>query len=206
MNNFFSHKRLLLAIAAAFTALLLVTACGGDDDDDVTGDDGPSASQSEDAGDNGGDDTDAPADSGDPGDGDGGNSGGDDGDAIDVCALLTDDEIAEATGIAATAEDTSFAPFYNCIWSDEELNTVNLSVSDNSDGTGETLFEINNDNAEVIDDLGDRAQFLGGILPLLEVITDDYYLSISVSQFGEDEAIVRDQAIELARLALDRLE
>lgn len=199
MSAFFSRK-LLISLAGALSALLLVAACGGgDDDDDDSSGSGATATATATASESGGgESTDEPTET--PG-----NGGGSSGLGFDVCDLLTPQEIEDVTGIAAKdGVDQTLATFYACSWEGDGFDAVDVTVLSRDDG-GEDLYEFNNDDAEMIDGLGDRAQYLGGILPSLEVLTGDYYISVSVNALELEDDQAKEDSIELARAAIDRL-
>jgi hypothetical protein len=214
------RKSLLIAIVLAMLALLTLSACGGGDDDDDGGDDGgndPTATV--DSGDDGGDDDgeDATDDTGGDDDGDDDDDGGEDATTDSgfdedpselaelACTLLTADEIRDEAGLVVNdGEPSSIEGFADCQWGNPQTFD-NVSVSLIAEG-GEALYEFNNDDYEEIDDLGDRAQYSGGnFFPLLEVMDDGLYFSITLNGGDLDEAARRQTLIDLAHIALDRL-
>ena len=215
---FLLRKSLLVAIVIAMLAVLTLSACGGDDDDADNGTNDPTATQdSGDDGDDDGDDNGADATEDAAGDDD-----GDDGEGEDptddfgfdedpselaevACTLLTPDEIGAEAGITVgDGEPSSIEGFADCRWqSAESFQTVSVSLI--AEG-GEGLYEFNNDDYEEIDGIGDRAQYSGGdILPLLEVMKDDIYFSITVNGTDLDEEATREAMIDLAHIAVNRL-
>lgn len=214
--TFLSKKSLLIAIASALIALLALSACGGDDDDDSGDNGGTDVTATEDSGDDGGDDGDddeeetATEDSGDDGgddgdDDDGGFEGGDEELAALACELLSPDDIEAAAGISVgDGEPSSFgAGFASCTWSDEDFNTVNLSLM--SGPGGEQLFELDlEDDDEDVDGVGDRAHYLPGILATLEFLQDEYYVSVTIGNDMTDDEL-KDATIDLGKVAADNL-
>lgn len=204
MATWLSKRLVILLTMVALAALVLAACGGGDDDDDDGGDDtGPTATEADDSGDDGGDDDSGDDDDGGDDDSGDDDDGGSDGD-VDVCSLLSDDEVSAVLGSAPEGEAANFDPFFDCSWITEDFNSINLSVAVGPGG--ESLFEFNNDDAEEIDGLGDRAQYLSGILGVLEVLEGDYYISVSVTGSDLDEDERRDASIELADHALGRLD
>jgi len=182
-------KRMAVFLTVVALAALVLAACGGDDDYDSGGDTGPTATEVDDAG--GGDDS---------GDDSGGN-----GDVVDACALLTEEEVGAVLGTSVpVGEPQNFDPFFGCSWITETFDSADISVTVGD--AGESLYEFNNDDAEEIDGLGDRAQYLTGLLGLLEVLKGDYYLSVSVNSFEMEDDDIRDASIELAEHAVARLD
>jgi hypothetical protein len=182
-------RRLPLAIAV-FTLLALV-ACGGA----ATG-----------GGADTGTDTDAGTDAG----GDTGtNTGG--GTGVDLCAVLTLDEVSEATGADVT--DTLDGSSGN-------VSSCNYNTSDDGAVAGHTYLtagggidpgqmidaNLEGDFAEEIDGLGDRAVLVGDeSFPILMVLKNNGLYSISVLADNLDAEGKRQASIDLARIALDRL-
>lgn len=197
----------IVILSALIGALMLLAACGsGDDDED--GDGGGDATLTEAAGDDGGEDETPPVDGGgEPTNAGGGNDDGDSGDWPNICALLTEDEIAEATGVTfGFGDNQDFSPFYGCGWVNEEFDSVTVSVTSRDEGGGEALFDIDlGAEKEDVDGLGDRAQWVKGALPLLEVLDGDWYVSIEVSVSDFDEAQKKEASIQLAEAVLGRL-
>jgi hypothetical protein len=206
-----------LALLAA--AMLAFAACGGgdDDDDDNGGNGEPTAEATEDSdsGDDEGDDdgdggeddeeTDEPTE--DAGDDDGGDDDDGGSDATTAaCELLTADEVEDVLGASVgEPEPVEYdETFYGCSWSTEGFDSVDISVLEGEGG--ESLFDFQNDEAEEVDGLGDRAQWYGDIIGILEVLEDDYYVSVSIFSAEDDEEVLKEQSIGLAEKILDRLD
>lgn len=207
-----SGRMPIVILSALIGALMLLAACGGgDDDDDAAGDGGGGeATVTEAAGDDAGEGEAPPVDVGgeptDAGgdDDDGGGSEGDDG--PDVCALLTEEEIQDATGAAFPAGTNSdFPPFYSCAWMNDNLDSVDVSLISRDEGA-DALFDLNPGvDTEDVDGLGDRAHWLKGALPMLEVLDGDWYVSIDINISDFDEEQQKQASIQLAEAVLDRL-
>lgn len=187
--TFPSGRTCLLAVAAVvLSALMLLSACGGGDDDDDRGDSEPTATEEQD-GDSGGDDEPAP----DEGDGD-----------FDVCALMTEEEVADIIGFDTTSSSSNdFDPFFGCKY-DFDSGNVSISVYRDDREVVEAFYELTAD-AEQVDGVGDRAQYTE-LFDQLEVLDGNYDITVSVFSFdGESEVDTLELDKELAQLLLDRL-
>lgn len=206
---------LLFILASTLAAFLaLAAACGGDGDDD-DGDSEPTAERTDepDSGDDeddggGGDDEGAETDEPTPDEGDGGgggdDGGGDSGDeGIDVCVLLTTDEIEDALGESVNeGEAQNYDPFSSCYWSTESFNSVSVSVLTGDDASLEFYYELT-DDAKNVEGIGDRAHWTD--FGSLEVLVDGYDVDVAVynTDISDDEAL--EVAKDLAEIVLERL-
>jgi hypothetical protein len=188
----FVIRRLPLALAV-FTLLALV-ACGGGA---ATGGGGADTDT--------GTDTDAGTDAGGDTDTGGGGNG------VDLCAVLTLDEVSDATGADVT--DTLDGSSGN-------VSSCNYNTSDDGAVAGHTYLtagggidpgqmidaNLGGEFAEEIDGLGDRAVLVGDeSFPILMVLKNNGLYSISVLADNLDAEGKRQASIDLARIALDRL-
>lgn len=206
------NRRIFLALLVAMLAALMVfSACGGGDDDDSGGSDEPAATEEQDEGEDEDEEEEeptpdeeeeepTPADE-DEDEDDGGGSG----DGEDVCALITEEEVEEITGLAVgDGENQDFDPFFSCNYSTETFDTVQVDVFHGSEEEVELYYELTED-AEEVDGIGDRAQW-GGFIKQLEVLEGEYDVTIwiSASTIEEDEAL--EMSKELAQIVLDNLD
>jgi hypothetical protein len=200
-----SWKTRLLAIAGVALLALLAAACGGGDDDD---DDGggqtsaPAATQSQSNGDQTDGATDEPTETADGGDDDDGG----DGLGFDVCGLLTEDEAEAVLGKPVTSEPQDFDPFFECSYQTEEFDSISVSLTERD--LGEPLYNLDLDeenDPEDVDDVGDEAHYLTGLLPMLEVLEGDWYFSVSVTATDLEDEATKEASIEVGKKVADRL-
>ena len=121
---------------------------------------------------------------------------------FDVCSLLTAREASAATGEAvADGSDNSDSTSFFCEWTGDRSN-VSLEVVTGTAQERETFFEQHNVGAP-IDGLGNRAQFttVSGV----DVLTDEYYVGVTVLSLGFTEDQRKQQSRSLAELVLTRL-
>lgn len=188
-NNWRKRIGLLLLLSLA-AATLLLAACGGDDDDS-SGDDTSEPTATREA------DNEEPTDE---------SSDDGDGSDLDVCALLTEDEVSEVLGEEpVTKEDTNFPPVYSCAF-DTESGVVTVTVVTSLPGSpARVAFEAATADGEEVDGLGDAAAWLPSPVDTLEVLDGDNYVSISVFKVGEDLPY-QELSTQLAEKILDRLD
>ncbi len=203
------RKNFLLAIACALIALLTIAACGGDDDD-LSGND-PAATEESDDGDGGDDETAEPTED------DGGDDGGDedtpeptedDGDRgdppVDVCDLLTTDEAERTLGdpVDDPAPDNS-DPYFSCTWETENFDDVTIEIFAESEQERESYYSATFEPEE-ISGMGNKAQYTD--LIGLEVMTDNYVVTVTIFDFDLDEDEKRDLTLGLGERVLGRLD
>jgi hypothetical protein len=187
-------KRLCVPLFAAL-ALALVVACGGDDDEpSVTQQPGVSATATQDAGDDGGDEeTDAPDDTGNAS-----------GEAIDACALLTDDEVFAVVGETAPGDLTIDEDTSACFWTRVDPETrvtteVELIVIA---GIFDSDFMI---DGEPVEGLGNEAVWSEGA-GIVDALVDNYSVQVFYTPvMGEDNEDYKNTTIGLMEKVLDRL-
>lgn len=199
MTSTFASPRWLLVLAAAMLAtLVLFVACGGGDDLGSRDND-PTATEEQ----NGGDDGEATPDEGEPTPDEGGDDDGGDSE-FDVCALVSEEEVADITGFDITGSTSDdFDPFFGCTY-DYDFGNISLSVYRDDRDVVETFYELTSD-AEEVDGVGDRAQFIE-LFDQLEVLDGNYDITVSVFSFdSESEVDTLELDKELALLLLDRL-
>jgi hypothetical protein len=194
------------SILLVATLLVAVPACGGDDDGAVSGTEvtevadstGADATDSEATDLEGASVTGAPtaaADAGAVGE-------------IDVCALLTKEEVEAVIGMPAGAPqpEESPAPFFGCRYEEDGLSQiVTIGVLAWSDAEeAERSFEFGADQYPAIEGLGDRA-YNSQPIDEVSVLAGRYELSVGLYFVSEDDAAELAMALELAATALDRL-
>lgn len=180
----FLPRRLPVAISAI--ALLLLVACGGAS---TPATDGGAAA-----------DGDAETDNTNT------NTGGG---SIDLCAVLSLDEVSDATGVEVT--DTLDG-------SSGEVSSCNYNTSDSMPVAGHTylrgggaidprqMIDAQVEGAEEISGIGERAVLVGDDnFPILMVLKNNGLYSLSVLADNLDAEGKREATIELARKAVDRL-
>jgi hypothetical protein len=202
------RPRVAIRAGSLLTAALLVAVpgCGGDDGDDATGvtaDDTDAAGTAVDA--TGVDDGNGSAAT-DPATN--GAGAGPAGEEVDVCALVSQDEVAAAIGMpagSAQAEESP-APFFGCRYEDDGLtHVVSIGViawADSDDA--EASFDFGADQYPAVEGIGERAynsQPIGDV----DVLTGRYEVSVSLHFVSDDDAAELAMARELAALVVDRL-
>lgn len=188
---FVRGRRVLALGLIAVVPLLVLAACGGEDAPSAEAPTSVGGAESAEA---------APDAGGDTGD------GGD----IDLCAVLTLDDVSEATGVEVTGSTSAFnSGIYSC-----NYNTADGPVAGNTLATPEAgidpaqMFDANNsaDGAEEVPDMGDGAVMTGDDnFPILMVLVGDNLYSVSVLAGNLDSEGKRQATIDLARLSVDRL-
>ncbi len=174
--------------------LVAVVGCGGDDDDDdaatATNDQAGTAT-SEPAG--------STATSAD--------AGGDD--AIDVCALLSPEEVSTALGAEAPEGESEapVPPFFGCDWdTGEQSLAVSVIKWPNEDDAKSSMdLETENNDYPAIDGLGDEAY---NTQPIDDVTVraGRYEISIGLSFVSDDDEEELARATEVARIIVSGLE
>lgn len=184
-------SRAARVLAAIF--VLLIAGCGSDDEPD-DGATGPTATKSSvDAPDTSSGTTGAP----EPGD-----VVGDD-DAIDVCALLSAEEVQGVLGEPATPTDQSTGSMYACSWEGESdaLNVLSVSVYVHPDAaTAKEMYDATKEGlgGSEIMGLGDEASYADAFG--LEVLSGRY--DISVDNTGPTE---KESDLTIAKRILELL-
>jgi hypothetical protein len=208
---------LFLAVAA-----LALIACSGDDDDDDDGGGSATSTQqsggggstatatSDDGGDDDGDDDDGGGgdNSGDD-DGDNGSSGGD----LDPCALLTDDEVADAVG-GDVADGESFVMGSQQVAPGVEVTIAGCYYVSESTGGDLTIIVWNAEGAETdqiidfvcqdkeeFDGVGDGGCWYDDAHSELQVAEGSSFIDISGAIDGNPEEVLP----ELAEKVFSRL-
>lgn len=139
-----------------------------------------------------------------------GADGGGDGSGVDVCAVLSLEEVSNATGVEVT-DATGFDSneVSSCNWSDASGAPVfgTTYTRGNEAINPEQMLDANAGGAgEEIPDVGDRAVLAGDDdFPILLVLKGGALYSLSVITDELDAQGKRDATIELARLSADRL-
>lgn len=177
-------------LAATVALLLLVlAACGGS-----------TATGGDDAQDGGTESSAAPAGGG----GDGGDGG------VDLCAVLTLDEVSAAAGVEVVeGEGLNSNDVSSCNWNTADGTPVagNTYTRGNEAIDPEQMIEANlGDAAEEISGLGERAVLVGDEnFPIVMVLKNGALYSISVLADNLDGEGKRQASIDLARASVDRL-
>jgi hypothetical protein len=140
-------------------------------------------------------------------DGDGGESAG--GTGGDLCSVLSNDEVAEITGVeVTTATAADLQGVLSCNYNGPDgvaVAGITLATSAAGVSVGD-LFEANAAEAEPVSGIGDRAVIAGDEdFPILMVLVGDRLYSLSVIADELDGAAKRSATEELARQSVDRL-
>ena len=172
--------------AALALLLLLMAACGGGAaPGGDTGDDGSESSAAEPA-----------------------NGGGGDG-GIDLCAVLSLDEVSEAAGVEVVeGQGFNSNDVSSCNWNTEDGTPVagNTYTRGNEAIDPAQMLEANLGEGEEISGLGDRAVLVGDeTFPIVMVLKNGALYSISVLADNLDGEGKRQASIDLARASVDRL-
>jgi hypothetical protein len=203
-------KHILILTALALAAIFFA-ACGGDDDNTKTAAPTATHAASTNAGgssatvvSNGGGEPVEPTENGGETTAPTQNNGG--GDTLDVCSLLTKDEVEAAIGEDMTdgfvSDPSEEKP--QCQWDPVDpstASTVYLSVELGPGAASD--YDALSSIAEPVDGIGDKAQWTGG-LKILDVLTDNREVTVQAVYFKDDKD-PKEIAISLARLAMGRL-
>jgi hypothetical protein len=135
-------------------------------------------------------------------------SGSPAGDEIDVCALVTEEEVEAIIGMAAgpAQPEESAPPFFGCRYEEEGLSqtvTIGLLAWNDAD-EAESSFDFGADQYPAVEGIGDRA-YNSQPIDDLSVLAGRYELSVGLYFVSDDDEAELAMAIELAQLALDRL-
>jgi hypothetical protein len=200
----------LLATLFALLALMLFAACGGDDDDSSSGDDSdePAATEttddSEEEEEEGEDEEDSePTEAADDEEVDS--------EAVAVCGVATPEEIGVVLGTeVGEGEDQESLAVGGaaCQWyptDPNELSFVRVEVL-KGEGAEGWYNSIEFGGEEEVTGVGDEARWTE-LTNTLDVIEGDVFVSVQVLfGFGSEGGSTKDAAIEVAELALERVE
>jgi hypothetical protein len=127
---------------------------------------------------------------------------------IDVCALLTKEEVEAVIGMPAGAAqpEESAAPYFGCRYEEDGLSQiVSIGVLAWGDAEeAETSFEFGADQYPAIEGIGDRA-YNSQPIDDVSVLSGRYELSVGLYFVSDDDEAELAMASELAAVALDRL-
>jgi len=125
---------------------------------------------------------------------------------VDACALLTEEEAAEALGSnVEPGEPSDFAPFFGCRWAvDGTLDYVDVTVLTGTSTELEYYFELT-DETESVDGYEEKAQWAEHT-GTFEVLTEDYDVSVGVGVLNREPVEAKEIAIGLMEKVLSRLE
>lgn len=185
----------LIAMLIVVAVAALAVACGDDDDDDDDDDGTPVATTVPSTATRPPAATSSPASSLDAGD-----------DAVDACALITQEEAEEILGGQAEQTRTDTPPLYDCTYEEVDgFNSVGVLVTVHPDEDEAASFVDDvverNDYAE-IDGLGDRAYNSQPFFDV-SVLKGRYEIDIDVNRVDPEADL--ETAKELAQTVLDRL-
>jgi hypothetical protein len=196
-----------LGVILLGTVILVLGACGGEDGDGSNGDDGggspaagatgsPEATSSADGAATA---TEAGTSASSP---DGGAAG-----AIDMCALLSQEEVSAVIGQEAgapAADDMS--PFYGCRYESEDVTPI-VSVGVfawDDESQAESSFSFGADQYEEVPGLGDAA-YRSQPIDEVTVLHGRYEISVGLYFVSEDDDEEFEMGVELAQMVLERL-
>jgi len=188
---------------------LLLFACSGDDtaDDDASGGDGPTATatttMTTDAA------TGTAASEATPSEASGSDSGAATSEDIDVCALVTQDEVSGVIGTQAgeaTGENDSALSYFGCRYEEDGITAgVSIGVwAFPNESEARSFFEFGYDDYPAVEGIGDdayRSQPLGEI----SVLDGRYEVDVFLFFVAEDPDEEFEMARQLAQMVLDRL-
>ena len=123
---------------------------------------------------------------------------------LNVCALLTEEEVDEALGEAVVdvvPEDLS--PSYYCDWFTENDNGVTIEVLTSDKEAREAYFDSAGDDVETVPGLGERAQYTS--YGAVEVLTEDYFISLFITSDTATDEEIREETLALIELAVPRI-
>lgn len=142
--------------------------------------------------------------------GGGGDGGGSDG-GVDLCAVLTLEEVSAAAGVEVVeGQGVSSNEVSSCNWNTADGTPVagNTYTRGNEALDPEQMLDANlsGDGAEEIPGLGDRAVIVGDeTFPIVMVLKNGALYSLSVLADNLDGEGKRQASIDLARASVDRL-
>ena len=135
-------------------------------------------------------------------------AGGADLGELDVCALVSQEEVESVIGMpagAAQAEEPS-PPFFGCRFEDDALTqvvTVGV-ISWDDEETAESSFDFGAEDYPAVEGIGDRAYNAQPVNDIT-VLAGRYELSVGLYFISDDDEVELAMARDLAALALDRL-
>lgn len=206
----------LIAIVGLLLLALFVACGGGDDDDATSATDRPTATEASNGGDDGGDATPTEADDEEdetetPDSGEGDDDVGEtiSYDGPSACELL-DEALVEQLmeDEVEVANDDTSEDGTTCLWEGDEFNpglAVDLTVFAAAQEYLDYWFTLNEDDAEPIEGLGDRAHWTGSV-DVIEVIDGDYDISIQIIDISGSDPDQRDEATAMAEAVIAGLE
>lgn len=131
-------------------------------------------------------------------------AGGGTGEELDICALVTQQDVEAAIGMpAGPAQPDSMAPFFGCRYELEtDIVTVGVWVWDDADAA-EASFEMVADQYPAVEGVGDRA-YNSEPFDDLTVLSGRYEISVGLF-LSLDDADQLAMARDLAALLIERL-
>lgn len=132
-----------------------------------------------------------------------GAGGGETGEEIDICALVTQQDVEAAIGMpAGPAQPDSMPPFFGCRYELEtDIVTVGVWVWDDADAA-EASFEMVADQYPAVEGVGDRAY--NSPIDDLTVLSGRYEISVGLF-LSLDDADELAMASDVAALLIERL-
>lgn len=125
---------------------------------------------------------------------------------IDVCQLLTHDDVAEVMEAEIQPGGRQdLPPMFRCFYPVEAFLGVIAEVYADDRAALEEYMDrevAGGEDAEEIEGIGERAVWYGGNVAL-EVLQDGYVISIGITAVGTEDA--RGKSIEMASRMLERL-
>jgi hypothetical protein len=193
------RTRMLLFLAIGLiVALAAAAACGGDDDEPAAGD--ATRTAATDGTDGADGHTAAPTD-----DGDGAGDGPSDVPEVDVCALLTHDDVVELMETESEPGGRrDDPPFFRCVYLTDAFLGVVIGVYPDDRQALEDYLErpvFGGEDAREIEGVGERAVWYEGNVAL-EVLQGDYIVTVEITATTTD-ALTR--STEMALRMLERL-
>lgn len=123
---------------------------------------------------------------------------------LDVCALLTEDEVEEALNEAVVdVVPEDLPPSFFCDWFTENDNGVSIEVLTSDKESREAYYDSAGDDIETVPGLGERAQYTS--YGAVEVLTEDYVISLFITSDTATDEEIREETITLMELALPRI-
>ena len=200
------HQTLSLPLLSVLALLLF--ACSGDDagDDDASGGDGPTAAAATPmttdvaTGTAGSEATSSEAS--------GSDSGAATSEDIDVCALVSQDEVSEVIGTPAgeaTRENDPALSYFGCRYEEDGITEgVSLGVFAFPDeDEARDFFEFGSEQFEAVEGIGEGAY--RSEIHEITVLHDRYEIDVALYFVSEDDDEEFEMARELAEMMIDRL-
>jgi hypothetical protein len=128
--------------------------------------------------------------------------------SIDVCALVTAEEIEAIVGepIAEGEAEESAPPFFGCRYESDDITrvvTIGVIAWDDADDA-EASFDIGADQYEAVEGIGDRA-YRSQPINDITVLSGRYEISVGLYFVSEDDDDEFEMAREIASTVIDRL-